>query len=183
MITIIIIFIVVFLLLKLKPKPTNKMAVSIILQILESFDIIDSTTKLDTFTQRLDFLGELANTLPATANYNKCTDAAIQAYTHKYSSRPVSPTIKLILNQPQIAVSPKFRDEAATAFFLRSCSNLENEIRTLKTVNARQRRVIQAEKLAETIIDRLKSNDRQKYIDCIRDELSRLSNLTRLYSL
>ena len=65
----------------------------------------------------------------------------------------------------------------------RSCSNLENEIRTLKTVNARQRRVIQAEKLAETIIDRLKSTDRQKYIDCIRDELSRLSNLTRLYSL
>lgn len=145
-------------------------------QMLESFDIVDSTTKLDTFTQRLDFLGKLASTLPANAN-QKCIDTAIQTYSHKYSGRSISPTIRLILSQPQIATSPKFRDEAATAFYLRTCNQLKAEIKTLKTTNARQRRVIKASELADIIVDRLTSNERQKYVDCIRNELASVSDI------
>lgn len=165
------------LLWKLTPNPVNKRAVGMMFQMLESFDIVDSTTKLDTFTQRLDFLGELASTIPANAN-KKCIDSAIQAYSLKYSSRPISPTIRLILNQPQIATSPKFRDEVATAFYLRTCNQLKTEIKTLKTTNARQRRVVTASELADIIIGRLTSNERQKYVECIRDELANVSAIS-----
>lgn len=147
-------------------------------QMLESFDIVNSTSKLDIFTQRLDFLGELANTLPVNTNNNKCINTAVQIYTHKYPNRSISPTIKLILNQPQIATSPKFRDEAATAFYLRTCNQLKAEIRTLETTNAKQRRVIKAFELADIIVDRLTSNERQKYVDCIRDELTSVSDIS-----
>lgn len=146
-------------------------------QMLESFDIIDNTTKLNVFIQRLDFIGKLANTLPANTDRNKCMDIALQTYAHKYTDRPVSPTIRLILSQPQIAVSPKFKDEAATAFFLRTCNKLETEIKTLKTSNAKQRRVMQAQELADIIVDRLYSDERQKYIDCIHNELSHMADL------
>ena len=182
MLAFIIILAAFILLWKLTPSPVNKKAVGMMFQMLESFDIVDSTTKLDTFTQRLDFLGELASTLPANAN-NKCIDTAIQAYSHKYSGRYISPTIRQILNQPQIATSPKFRDEAATAFFLRSCNKLETEIKTLKTTNAKQRRVTQGHELANIIVDRLCSSERQKYIDCIHIELARLSDSTSSHPL
>lgn len=102
---------------------------------------------------------------------------ALQAYAHKYSGIPISPTIRQIFNQPQIATSTKFRDEAATAFFLRTCNKLGSEIKGLKTSNAKQRRIIQANELAEIIINRLASDERQKYIDCIHNELSNLSEL------
>lgn len=42
---------------------------------------------------------------------------------------------------------------------------------------AKQRRYIQAAELADVIIDRLKSNVRQRYIDCINNELSNIANL------
>ena len=152
-------------------------------QMLESFYLIDTTVKIDVFTKRLDFLGRLASTLPANADKGKCIDSALQVYAHKYYDRPISPTIRQILTQPQIATSQKFRDEAATAFFLRTCNKLKTEIQALKTANAKQRRVIQAKELADTIIDRLTSDNRQKYIDCIRDEFSQLSDLTTQHPL
>ena len=71
----------------------------------------------------------------------------------------------------------------ATAFFLRSCNKLETEIKTLKTSNARQRRVTQAHELADIIVDRLYSDEQQKYIDCIHGELARLSGSTSLHPL
>ena len=112
----------------------------------------------------------------------RSADMALRAYSDKYN-RPISPTIRQILNQPQIATSTKFRDEAATAFFLRSCNKLETEIKTLKTSNARQRRVTQAHELADIIVDRLYSDEQQKYIDCIHSELARLSGSTSLHPL
>ena len=155
-----------------KNNLVKKQTVGMMFQMLESFHIIDNTVKYEVFSQRLDFIGKLASTLPVNADKNKCIDTALKAYAHKYSDRAISPTIRLILNQPQIATSPKFRDEAATAFFLRTCNKLKSEIKTLKTANARQRRVVQASDLADIIIDKLTSIDRQKYIDCIRDEFS-----------
>lgn len=152
-------------------------------QMLESFHLIDTTINLDIFTKRLDFLGELANALPTNADKNKCIDTAIQAYSHKYPDRFISPTIRLILNQPQIATAAKFRDEAATAFFLRSCSKLETEIKTLKTSNAKRRRITQAHELADIIVDRICSDERQKYIDCINSELTRLFGSTSPHPL
>lgn len=107
----------------------------------------------------------------------KCIDSVLLSYSRKYPAVSVSPTIIAILNQPQIAISEKFRDEAATAFFLRACYKLKNDIRTLKTMAAKQRRYIQAAELADVIIDRLKSNVRQRYIDCINNELSNIANL------
>lgn len=177
MLTFIIIIAVFLLLWKLTPTTVNKRAVGMMFQMLESFHIIDTTVNLDIFTQRLDLLGQLASKLPAHANKNKCADMALQAYSNKYN-RPISPTIRQIFNQPQIATSIKFRDEAATAFFLRSCNKLETEIKTLKTSNAKQRRITQANELADIIVDRLYSDERQKYIDCIRGELARLSGST-----
>lgn len=147
-------------------------------QMLESFYIIDTTVKLDVFTQRLDLLGDLASKLPAKADKNRCMDMALQAYAKKYYDKPISPTIRLILNQPQIANSSKFRDEAATAFFLRSCNKLKNEIKTLKTANARQRRVTQATELADIIVNRLRSDEWEKYKNCIYEELANVSNMT-----
>lgn len=152
-------------------------------QMLESFYLVDTTVKLDIFTKRLDFLGKLASTLPANADKSKCIDTALQVYAQKYYDRPISPTIRLILNKPQIATSTKFRDEAATAFFLRTCYKLETEIKTLKTSNAKQRRVTQAHELADIIVDRLHSDERQKYIDCIHGELARLSGSTSPHPL
>lgn len=180
MLTFIIILAAFFLIWKLTPNPANKKAVGMMFQMLESFYIIDSTTKIDIFTQRLDFLGKLASTLPTNADKNKCIDTAIQAYARKYYDKPISPTIKLILNQPQIASSLKFRDEAATAFYLRACDKLKAEIKTLKTANARQRRVTQASDLSSIIIDRLSSSERQKYIDCIREELVHVTDMASI---
>lgn len=168
---------IVLAVIKSNQNTTTKITIGRMFQMLESFNIIDSTTKLDIFTQRLDFLGKLASSLPANANHNRCIDTAIQAYSHKYPSKPISPTIRLILNQPQIAISPKFRDEAATAFYLRTCNQLKAEIKTLKTTSARQRRVIKASELADIIVDRLTSNERQKYVDCILAELTSISDI------
>lgn len=177
MLTFIIILVVFILIWKLTPNPANKRATGMMLQMLESFYLIDTTIKLDIFAKRLDFLGKLASTLPTNADKSKCINTALQVYAQKYYDRPISPTIKLILNQPQIATSPKFRDEAATAFYLRTCNQLKAEIKILKTTNARQRRVINASELADIIVDRLTSDERQKYIDCIRDELTSVSDI------
>lgn len=177
MITLLIILALCILLWKLAPNPENKRASVIMFKMLESFQIIDSTVKLDVFTQRLDLLGQLASSLPAKADKSKCVDLALKTYANKYYDKPISPTIRLILNQPQIATSPKFRDEAATAFFLRSCNKLKAEIKTLKTATAKQRRVIQAAELADAIVNRLISDERQKYTNCIHDELKSVSDL------
>lgn len=147
------------------------------LQMLESFQIIDSTVKLNIFTQRLDFLGRLASSLPAKADKDKCINVALTTYANKYAGRPISPTIRMILNQPQIATSPKFRDEAATAFFLRSCDKFKTDITNLKTAAAQLRRVEQAAELSYIIKDRLISDEIQKYIDCIQQELANVTNL------
>lgn len=177
MITLLIILALCILLWKLAPNPENKRATVMMFKMLESFQIIDSTVKLDIFTQRLDFLGQLASTLPAKADKSKCIEMALKTYVNKYYDKPISPTIRLILNQPQIATSPKFRDEAATAFFLRACNKLKAEIKTLKTATAKQRRVAQAVELADVVVNRLISDERQKYTDCIHDELTSVSDL------
>ena len=182
MLTVIVILVAVALVWKFTPNPANKRAAGMMFQMLESFHIIDTTVNLDIFTQRLDLLSQLASTLPANAGKSKSADMALRAYSDKYN-RPISPTSRQILNQPQIATSTKFRDEAATAFFLRSCNKLETEIKTLKTSNARQRRVTQAHELADIIVDRLYSDEQQKYIDCIHGELARLSGSTSLHPL
>lgn len=171
-----------FLIWKFAPNPENKRAAGIMVQMLESFQIINSTVKLDVFTQRLDFLGRLASTLPPKADKDKCIKMALKSYAGKYVGMPVSPTIRMILTQPQIATSYKFRDEAATAYFLRVCDKLKTDIRNLKTEAARHRRVLQASELADTIEDRLMSEDLQKYIDCIHDELAKVVALVESYS-
>lgn len=102
MITFLIILAVFILLWKLTPNPANKKAIGMFFQMLESFHIIDTTVKFNTFEQRLDFIGKLANTLPANVDKNKCIDTALQLYSQKYSDNPISPTIKAILNNPQI---------------------------------------------------------------------------------
>lgn len=159
----------------------RKLYIGRMFQMLESFHVIDNTIKLDIFTQRPNFIGELASALPPVdADKDKYIDMALQVYTHKYSDRTISSTIRLILSQPQIATSPKFRDEAATSFFLRTCNKLKAETKTLKTTSAKQRRVTQATELSDTIVDRLTSNERQKYIDCIRRELASMSHMTTL---
>lgn len=177
MLIVIIILASAILIWKFTPNNANKKAVGMMFQMLESFHIIDSTIQLEVFTQRLDFIGQLASALPANADKSKCVDMALQIYTHKYSNRPVSPTIRQIFNQPQIATSTKFRDEATTAFFLRTCNKLKTEIMALKTANSKQRRLVQGKELADIIIERLSSDERQKYIDCIYSELTLLSNL------
>lgn len=146
-------------------------------QMLESFQIIDSTVKLEVFTQRLDFLRQLASSLPTKADNNQCIDIALQTYTHKYFDKPVSPTIRLILKQPQIASSSKFRDEALTAFYMRYCYKLKNEIEKLKTSAAKQRRITQAAELADIVRERLCSPDRQKYIDATKENYDNLISL------
>ncbi len=175
MITILIILAVLILLWKLTPKPTDKRTVSIMFQMLETFHIIDTTIKLDVFTQRLEFIGQLATNIPANADKNKCIDAAIQAYSRRYINLPISPTSRLILNQPQIAYSPKFRDEAITAFYMRYCYKLRNEIATLKTNAAKQRRKTQAAELADIVKAQLYSLDKQKYSDAVDDTYDNLT--------
>lgn len=172
-----------FLIWKFAPNPENKRAAGMMLQMLESFHIIDSTIKLDVFSQRLDFLGQLASTLPPKADKDKCIKMALKSYGGKYPGNSVSPTIRIILNQPQIATSYKFRDEAATAFFLRACNKLKAEIKTLKTATAKQRRVAQAVELADVVVNRLISDERQKYTDCIHDELTSVSDLVASHQI
>lgn len=183
MLIFIIILVVFILIWKLTPNPANKRATGMMFQMLESFYLIDTTVKLDIFIKRLDFLGELASALPAKADKDKCIDTALQVYAHKYYDKPISPTIKLILKQPQIAASLKFRDEASTAFFLRSCDKLKAEIKNLKTASARQRRVTQATDLASIITERLVSAERQKYIDCINNEITSVSDMVTPHPL
>lgn len=146
-------------------------------QMLESFQIIDSTIKLDVFIQRLDFLGKLANNLPKNADKETCIRITLHAYANKYPLIEISQTIRLILDEPQIALSAKFKDEATTAFFLRTCNMLKNEMRGLKTVVAKERRFIQASQLADVITERLSSCEKQRYITCIYDELTLMSEM------
>ncbi|MBD5301628.1 MAG: hypothetical protein HDS16_01300 [Bacteroides sp.] len=177
MITFIIILAICLLLWKLTPNPANRSATGKMFQMLESFHIIDSTVKLDVFIRRLDFLGELARNLPKNADTGKCIEAALHAYSQKYPAVHISPTIRLILSQPNIATSLKFRDEAYIAFYLRSCSKLKDEINTLKTATAKQRRVKQAKELADVVLARLKSTEQSKYAECINNELASVSNM------
>lgn len=183
MITFLIVLTAIFLIWKFTPTPVNKQAAGMMFQILESFNIVDSTVKLDVFTQRLDFLRQLANGIPTNTNKKKCAEAALQSYVKKYPNVPISPTARLILEQPQIAASAKFRDEAATAFFLRTCYKLKSEIATLKTKTAKQQRIEQARDLAVIIADRLTSLEKQKYIDCIHNELAIVSDMGNQQSL
>lgn len=183
MITFFIILTLCILLWKFTPNPENKRAAGMMLQMLESFQIIDSTVKLDIFTHRLDLLGRLASSLPVKADKNKSIAMALKAYASKYHDKPISPTIRLILNQPQIATSPKFRDEVATAFFLRFCNKLKTEIKTLKTSNAKLRRVAQATELADIIGSCLMSDERQKYADRIHEELTSVSDIVASHQI
>lgn len=177
MLTIIIILAILFLLWTFSPNPSDKRAVGMMFQMLETFHIIDSTVKVDVFTQRLEFLRELARNLPEKADKNKCIENALNAYSRKYPAVPISPTIRLILNQPQIASSLKFRDEAYTAFYLRSCAKLKDEINTLKTAAAKQRRIKQAKDLADVVLDNLKSTEQYRYAECINNELTSVADM------
>lgn len=177
MITFIIIIAICWLLWKITPNPANRVATGKMFQMLETFHLIDSTVKLDVFTRRLDFLGELARSLPKNADKNTCIDTALHTYSQKYPIVHISPTVRLILNQPDIATSLKFRDEAYTAFYLRSCSNLKHEISTLKTEPAKQRRVKQAKELADVILERLMSSEQSKYAECINNEFASVTNM------
>ncbi|MBD5584886.1 MAG: hypothetical protein HDQ88_07380 [Clostridia bacterium] len=177
MITFIIIIAICLLLWKITPNPANRVATGKMFQMLETFHLIDSTVKLDVFTKRLDFLGKLARSLPKNADKNKCIDTALHTYSQKYPAVHISPTVRLILNQPDIATSLKFRDEAYTAFYLRSCRKLKDEINTLKTATAKQRRVKQATDLADLVLERLKSTEQPRYAECINNELAAVSNM------
>lgn len=147
-------------------------------QMLESFKIIDSTVKLDIFTQRLDFLRKLAISLPQNEDLKHFADISLNAYTRKYPKVSITPTFRLIIQQPQVACSSKFRDEAATAFYMRVCGKLKEDISTLKTKAAKQRRIKQAEELAETIIDTLCSTEKARYVEAIRETCAGVSPLS-----
>lgn len=180
MVTLIIIIAILVIIWKLSPNPNDKRATGMMFQMLESFHIIDTTENQDVFTKRLDFIGKLACTLPTNANKQKCIENAITAYNHKYPAIPISPTIRIILKNPEVATSAKFRDEATTAFYLRTCHKLKSEIVTLKTRAAKQRRINQASGLAEILIGQMTSPEKQKYIDCILNELATISSLSTL---
>lgn len=175
MLTITIVLVILFILWKFTPNSANKKATGMMFQMLESFHLIDSTVKFDVFTRRLDLLAKLANTLPKNADQKKCIELALQAYRHKYPTVPTSPTIRRILDQPEIATSSKFRDEAYTAFYMRLCAKLKDEINTLKTAAAKQRRIKQANDIAEIILERLASSDRLQYAEYINNEFISLS--------
>lgn len=144
-------------------------------QMLESFKIIDSTIKLDTFTQRLNLLRDLAKDIPQNENIQHFSDLALKTYARKYPKEFITQTYRQILVQPQIACSDKFRDEAATAFYIRHCEKLKEDISTLKTTAAKQRRIKQAEELSEKIIDMLSSYDKQRYTETISETYTSVS--------
>lgn len=154
---------------KQKYDTTARLITGQMFQLLESFKIIDSTVKLDIFTQRLNFMYKLAKEMPQSGNLKHFADIALRTYTRKYPKVFITPTYRQIVTQPQIVCSDKFRDEAATAFYLRACENLKESISTLKTTAAKQRRIKQAEEWAETITDMLRSYDKQRYAETIRE--------------
>lgn len=143
--------------------------------MLESFKITDSTVKYEIFTQRLEMLCNLAQSLPTNVNLDQFAEATLKTYAKKYPNVFITPTYKLILQQPQTVCSSKFMDEAATAFYLRFCSKLKEGISTLKTQAAKQRRITQAKECAEKVIIMLTSQNKQKYIDEIHKACSELS--------
>lgn len=152
-----------------------KRTIGIMFQMLESFNIIDNTVKYEVFSQRLDFLGTLAHNIPNKTNNLECAKIALQKYSKKYSNVTCTFTYNQILGNPSITYSDKFRDEAATAFYMRSCDKLKTEIESLKTKAAKQRRIKQAEELSDMIKERLCSSDKQKYINAINESFEKLT--------
>ncbi|WP_305156683.1 hypothetical protein [uncultured Muribaculum sp.] len=154
---------------KQKYDMTARLITGRMFQMLESFKIIDNTIKLDIFTQRLDFLCKLAKEIPPSDNLKHFADITLRNYTRKYPKIFITPTYRQIIERPQIVCSDKFRDEAATAFYMRACENLKENISTLKTTAAKQRRIKQAEEWAEMITDMLRSYDKPRYTETIRE--------------
>ena len=178
MITLIIVgIIIVAILSEAKRKSDNlaKITIGRMFQMLESFEIINNTVNPKIFTQRLNLLGEIARSLPEYKQSSACAKPALQIYTNKYPNVNVTSTHRLIIEQPSVAYSPKFRDEATTAFYIRTCHNLKIEISTLKSIAAKQRRIIKASELAELIIPMLTSPDKQRYIDVIHSTCAEVS--------
>lgn len=160
---------------KQKYDTTARLITGRMFQMLESFKIIDSTVKLDIFTQRLDFLYQLAKEIPQSDNLKHFADITLRNYTRKYPKVFITPTYRQIIEQPQIVCSDKFRDEAATAFYLRTCENLKENISTLKTTAAKQRRIKQAGEWAEIITGMLRSYDKPRYAETIREMCTSVS--------
>lgn len=159
---------------KQKYDATARLITGRMFQMLESFKIIDTTVKLDVFTQRLNFLYKLAKEMPQSNNLKLFADITLKNYASKYPKVFITPTYRQIVEQPQIVCSDKFRDEAATAFYMRTCENLKETILTLKTSAAKQRRIKQAEEWAEIITDMLCSYDKQRYAETIREACAKV---------
>ena len=136
-------------------------------QMLESFAIIDNTVNFKTLYERIKFISELAQNLPKNVDLKICASFAMSEYKKNYPKQMISPTYYLLMKQPYIAYHDVFQDEAYTAFYLRSCEKFKEEIHTLKTSAAKQRRMTNALELSEKIINKLISMNKQKYIDCI----------------
>lgn len=163
------ILIVILIAKKQKYDETSRLITGRMFQMLESFKIIDSTVKLDIFTQRLNLLRDLAKDMPKNENLKQYAGVALKTYARKYPQVFITETYRQILEQPQLACSDKFRDEAATAFYIRTCNRLKEDIATLKTTAAKQRRVNQAEEWAELVTEMLRSYNKQQYADTIRE--------------
>lgn len=161
---------------KQKNDQTGRLVTGRMFQMLESFKIVDSTVKLEIFTQRLEMLCNLAQSLPTNTNLTQLAESTLKTYARKYPNVYITPTYRLILQQPQTVCSSKFLDEAATAFYMRFCSKLKEGMSVLKTQVAKQRRITQAKECAEKVIIMLTSHDKQKYIDAINGACSDLSS-------
>lgn len=144
-------------------------------QLLESVYLLEHTVKYDILITRYDFLQTLSVQLASFRNnsdYISCAQKALNEYKSKYYDHFVSQLQNDTLNNPTIIQENKFLPQQQVAFFMRYCDGIENEILSLKTKAAKERRIEKINYTADFIVSTLNTPETESYhkeiLDCMK---------------
>lgn len=139
-------------------------------QLLETISILEKTTKYEIWKSRYSFALKLGKELSNISQHDK--ESAKKIYFEKYSQQELSFRQHAILEQPDALSNPYLMAEMETEFFIHFCDEIREEIASLKTDAAKQRRIYKTLELAKQVMEGdLNDKKFQKYHKVIIEQL------------
>lgn len=148
-------------------------------QLLESVYLLEHTVKYDILITRYDFLQTISIQLSSfrnDPNYMQCAQMALKEYKSKYYDHIISQLQNDLLNNPAIIQENNFLPQQQVAFFMRYCDRMENEMQSLKTKAAKERRIEKINDTADFINSTLNTTESESYRQDISDCLKQVRN-------
>lgn len=154
-------------------KPFINFTPTQIKQILETIDIIENTEHLDILTSRIEFLSDLLRRYlyaRGRINHNDVIQKGVELYKHLYYNRVITDTQIKILKDPT-CIGNEYYSNNVIRCFMKYSNTMQEQIDSLKTEKAKERRKEKISNTARLSIQELIKYHQSDKIELINNRL------------